>query len=306
MNKKSSKNIFLAFILNLIFSIIEFVGGIFTNSISIISDSIHDLGDAISIAVSWILEKKSEKKPDTKYTFGYARYSVLGALITSTVLLLGSVVMVYNAVPRILNPVQVNYDGMIIFGILGVLINGTGAVITSRSNRLNEKSVSLHMFEDVLGWVAVFIASILMKIFDLPIIDPILSIFITLYILWHVVKNYKSIFAVFLQKAPDNVEFEKLKEKLIQENNFIKEIHHTHVWSLDGVNTYISLHVVMPNDVTVEDIIKTKKYIKHEAEHYSIFHTIIEIEFENEICEDKECNVEINGELLKSHHHHNH
>ena len=304
MSERSSKNIFLAFVLNLMFSIIEFVGGIFTNSISIISDSVHDFGDAISIAVSWMLEKKSEKKPDSKYTFGYARYSVLGALITSTVLLLGSVVVIYNAIPRILNPEEVNYDGMLLFGILGVLINGMGAVITSRSNKLNEKAVSLHMFEDVLGWIAVFIASIVMKIFDLPIIDPILSIFITLYILLHVIKNYRSIFGILLQKAPDNIEFQKFKEELLEKTGLIKEIHHTHVWSLDGVNTYISLHVVIPNNITVEEIIKLKKEIKHEAEHHSIFHTIIEIEFENEVCDEKECNVEINNELLNSHNHH--
>lgn len=306
MSKKSSKNIFLAFMLNLIFSIIEFVGGILTNSISIISDSIHDFGDAISIAVSWILEKKSEKKPDAKYTFGYARYSVLGALITSTVLLLGSVVMIYNAVPRIINPVEVNYDGMILFGILGVIINGAGAVITSHSGKLNEKSVSLHMFEDVLGWIAVFIASILMKVFDLAIIDPILSIFITLYILWHVLRNYQNIFSIFLQKAPDNIEFEKFKSELLEENKMITDIHHTHVWSLDGVNTYISLHAVVPNSVSVDDIIKIKRDIKHEAIHHSIYHTIIEIEFENEICDDKECNVDINSEMLDLHHHHHH
>jgi len=306
MTNKSSKNIFLAFILNLIFSIIEFVGGIFTNSISIISDSIHDLGDAISIAVSWILEKKSEKKPDEKYTFGYARYSILGALITSTILLLGSVVMIYNAIPRIINPVEVNYNGMIVFGIFGVLINGIGAVITSRSNKLNEKTVSLHMFEDVLGWIAVFISSIIMKIFDLAIIDPILSIFITLYILWHVIRNYKSIFSIFLQKAPGNIEFEEFKDKVLEKNKEIKNIHHTHIWTLDGVNTYISLHVVISNEVTINDIIRIKKEIKHEAQHNSIYHTIIEIEFEDEVCDDRECNVKINNDLLNLHHHHNH
>jgi len=306
MNKKSSSNIFLAFVLNLIFSIIEFIGGIFTNSISIISDSIHDFGDAISIAVSWILEKKSEKKPDAEYTFGYARFSILGAFITSTFLLLGSIIMIYNAVPRIINPQTVNYDGMILFGILGVLINGVGAVVTSRSNKLNEKAVSLHMFEDVLGWIAVFIASIIMKVFDLPIIDPILSICITLYILWHVLKNYKNIFSIFLQKAPEGDEFEKFKKDVLENNDEIKDIHHIHVWSLDGINTYISLHVVISNNVTIEDIIKIKKEIKHKAEQHSIYHTIIEIEFENENCDDKMCNVDINSELSNLHHHHHH
>jgi len=304
MAKKSSKNIFLAFMLNFVFSIIELLGGIFTNSISIISDSIHDFGDAISIAVSWILEKKSEKKPDSKYTFGYARYSVLGALVTSTVLLLGSVVMIYNAIPRIINPVEVNYDGMLLLGILGLVVNGVGAFVTSHGNKLNEKAVSLHLLEDVLGWVAVFIVSIIMKVFDIPVLDPILSIFITLYILWHVINNYKSIFAIFLQKAPDTSNFDEFKKEIIEEHKLIKDIHHTHVWSLDGVNTYISLHVVIPKNVTVEEIINLKKEIKHEAEHHSIFHTTVEIEFEEEKCEDKECHVDVNVEVGHSHHHH--
>ena len=304
MKKKSSKNIFVAFVLNLMFSVIELVGGIFTNSISIISDSIHDFGDAISIAISWILEKKSEKKPDSKYTFGYARYSVLGALITSTVLLLGSVVMIYNAIPRIIKPVEVNYDGMILLGILGLAVNGIGAFITSHGDKLNEKAVSLHLIEDVLGWIGVFVVSIVMKVFDVPVLDPILSIFITIYILWHVIKNYRSIFAIFLQKAPDTSNFDEFKQEILEEIKLIKDIHHTHVWSLDGVNTYISLHVVIPKNVTVEDIISIKKKIKHEAEHHSIFHTIIEIEFEDENCEDKECHVDVNSEMLHSHHHH--
>ena len=299
----TEKNILIAFLLNLSFSIFELIGGLFTNSISIMSDSIHDFGDAISIAISWLLEKKSEKKPDSKYTFGYARYSVLGALITSTVLLLGSVIMIFNAIPRIINPAYVNYDGMIIIGILGLLANGVGAIITSHGNKLNEKAVSLHLFEDVLGWIAVFVVSIIMKIFDVPILDPILSVFITMYILWHVIINYKKIFEIFLQKAPDSSSFDEFKQELLSENDIIKDIHHTHVWSLDGVNTYISLHVVIPNTVNVSDIINIKKKIKHVAEHHSIFHTIIEIEFENESCSDTECHVDTNIKVGHSHHH---
>jgi cobalt-zinc-cadmium efflux system protein len=122
----------------------------------------------------------------------------------------------------------------------------------------------------------------------------------------HVFKNYKSIFSIFLQKAPNTDEFDEFKKKVLDEMDIIKEIHDTHVWSLDGINTYISLHVVIPQNVTTQDIIKIKRMIKEEAEHHSIFHTIIEIEFENEECVDKECNVEINNKRLDTHHHHNH
>ena len=303
---KHSRNIFIAFILNLVFSIIEFVGGIFTNSISIISDSIHDFGDAISIAISWILEKKSEKKADSKYTYGYSRYSVLGALITSTVLLVGSIVMICNAVPRLINPAKVHYDGMIVFGILGLVANGVGAFVTSRGEKLNEKAVSLHLLEDLLGWIAVLVTSIIMKVFEVPILDPILSICITIYILWHVLNNYKNIFEIFLQKAPKGINIRKLKAELIDKVRYIRDIHHIHVWALDDITKCISMHVVIPNYVLVEDIIWVKKEIKHEIVHHGIQHVTIQIEFEGELCEDKECHINSKCGSHSHHHHHHH
>lgn len=305
MDRKSSKNIFLAFLLNLAFSIIEFVGGIFTNSISIISDSVHDFGDAISIAVAWMLEKKSEKKPDDKYTFGYARYSVLGAFITSMVLLVGAVFMIHNAMIRLVNPVDINYDGMLLLGVLGVAVNGLGALITSKGNKINEKAVSLHLLEDVLGWIAVLVTSIIMKIFDIPILDPILSIGITIYILKHVVENIKVVFDIFLEKAPENSEFEEFKKELVESNKDIKDIHHVHVWSADGINTYMMMHVVVEDSIDIKEIIELKKEVNHKAHHYNINHLTIEIEFESEKCEHDECSVEV-GEMNNHLHHHHH
>ena len=120
---KTEKNILIAFILNLSFSIFEFIGGTITNSIAIISDAIHDIGDSLSIGLSYFLEKKSKKEPNEKYTYGYARYSVIGSLITTTILLLGSIIVIYNAIKRIINPVEINYNGMIIFAIIGTIIN---------------------------------------------------------------------------------------------------------------------------------------------------------------------------------------
>lgn len=303
-----SRNIFIAFILNLGFSIIEFIGGLFTNSISIISDSIHDFGDAITIAISWVLEKKSKQKPNAKYTFGYTRYSVLGAFITSTVLLIGSVVVICNGITRIINPVKVNYDGMLIFAILGLVANGIGAFVTSHGERLNEKAVSLHLLEDLLGWIAVLITSVVMKIFDVSILDPILSIVITFYILWHVMQNYKRIFGIFLQKAPDNIDAEQIINKIILGNHIIKDIHHVHLWSLDDLNICMSCHVVMPSNAEMFDIIRIKRIIKHEMLQYNITHITIEIEFEDEECNDTICSVYNNNKTHSHHccHHHHH
>ncbi len=302
--EKSANNIGVAFFLNLFFSILELVGGIFTNSISIISDSIHDFGDAISIGIAWLLEKKSNKKPDSRYTYGYARYSVLGALITSIVLTVGSIVMLYNAIPRIINPQYVKYDGMLILGIIGLLVNGIGALVTSKGEKLNEKSINLHLLEDLLGWIAVLVVSLVMKIFDIPILDPILSIGITVFILYHVFRNLKEVFEIFLEKAPKKVDFEEFKNELIEENEQIIEIHHTHVWTLDGNNTYITMHVLVKDDISTENIILLKKQIKEEAKHHNINHVTIEVEYEKEKCENGECEVEENHEQHGHHHHH--
>jgi len=304
--EKSANNIGVAFFLNLFFSIIELAGGIFTNSISIISDSIHDFGDAISIGIAWLLEKKSNKKPDSRYTYGYARYSVLGALITSIVLTVGSIVMLYNAIHRIINPQYVKYDGMLILGIIGLLVNGIGALVTSKGEKLNEKSINSHLLEDLLGWIAVLVISLVMKIFDMPILDPILSIGITVFILYHVFRNLKEVFEIFLEKAPKQVDFEEFKNELIEENEQIIEIHHTHVWTLDGNNTYITMHVLVKNDISTENIILLKKQIKEEAKEHNINHVTIEIEYEKEKCENGECEVEENHEHHGHHHHHHH
>ena len=158
--KKTERNILIAFILNITFSIFEFVGGIFTNSAAILSDSIHDLGDAASIGISYFMEKKSKKQADNKYTYGYVRYSVLGGVITTSILLVGSVLVILNAVDRIINPVEVNYQGMIIFGVVGVVLNTIAALVTRKGDSINQKAVNLHMLEDVLGWVVVLVGAI--------------------------------------------------------------------------------------------------------------------------------------------------
>ena len=148
---KTEKNILIAFLLNMLFSIFEIIGGIFTGSVAIISDAVHDFGDSISIGISYILEKKSKKKPDNKYTYGYTRFSVLGATITNTILIVGSILVILNAVKRIINPIEINYNGMIIFAIIGVIVNFVAAYATKEGDSLNQKAVNLHMLEDVLG-----------------------------------------------------------------------------------------------------------------------------------------------------------
>ena len=182
---KTEKNILIAFLLNISFSIFEFFGGIITNSVAILSDSIHDLGDAISIGISYFMERKSKKPGDNNYTYGYVRYSVLGGVITTSILLVGSILVIISATKRLINPVEVNYNGMIIFAIIGVILNYIAAYVTKEGDSINQKSVNLHMLEDVLGWIVVLIGAIIMNFTDIRILDSIMSIGVAIFILFN-------------------------------------------------------------------------------------------------------------------------
>ena len=298
---KTEKNILIAFLLNLLFSLIELVGGIFTNSVAIISDAIHDFGDSISIGVSYILEKKSKKKPDSKYTYGYTRYSILGAIITNTILIVGSSLVIYNAIERIINPAEINYDGMIVFAIFGVIINFLAAYFTKEGDSLNQKAVNLHMLEDVLGWAVVLIGAIVIKFTKINIIDPIMSIGVATFILINASKSFKSIIDLFLEKTPNGIEILEIKEHLLKIENVI-DVHHIHIWSMDGINNYATMHVV----TEIADTKTLKNNIKEELKEHGIAHTTIEIESKEEKCEDTECSVGDCHSHGHSHHHHHH
>lgn len=294
---KTEKNILFAFILNLSFSIFEFIGGIFTNSVAILSDSIHDMGDALSIGISFFLEKKSKKKPDKNYTYGYVRYSVLGGLITTIILFIGSILVIYNAIGRIINPVDIDYRGMIVFAIVGVIMNFIAAYLTREGDSINQKSVNLHMLEDVLGWIVVLIGAIIMNFTNMRIIDPIMSIGVALFILVNTLKNLKQITDLFLEKTPKEIDIDHLKNHL-QEIDGVDDIHHIHVWSIDGYNNYATMHIVTKSD----NIKKIKKEIRKELEEHGICHAILETE--DEACEDIECHTNLEHQAGKHHHHH--
>lgn len=293
---KTEKNILIAFLLNLSFSIFECIGGIITGSIAILSDSVHDIGDAMSIGLSYILEKKSKKKPDNIYTYGYIRYSVIGSIITSTILLTGSIFVIYEAIKRLINPQELNYNGMILISIIGVIVNTLAAMATKEGDSLNQKSVNLHMLEDVLGWIVVLIGAILIKFTNITYIDAILSIGVALFILRHAARNIKEVLELFLEKTPKNINIEELKHHL-KEIKGVLDIHHIHVRSIDGFNTFMTLHAeVKKYDPEI------KKQIKEELEEHGISHSTIELELEDETCENKTCKIEHH----EHHHHHHH
>lgn len=294
---KSQNKIKAAFILNLFFSIVELIGGLFTGSIAILSDSLHDFGDATAIAISLALEEKSKKKPDATHTFGYGRYSVLGGAVQSIVLLIGSFIVICSAVSRLFNPTVIYYDGMLILAIIGVVINFAAASFTHGGHSANQKSVNLHMLEDVLGWIVVLIGSIIMRFTDWWFIDPVLSIAVAVFILIQAAKNLFSCISIFAERSPANKKCDELRSTLLI-HPCILDVHHIHLWSLDEDTHLATLHVV-----TTEDPQKIKQSIRHICKNFGIDHVTLELETPQEQCPVPCCDIGMTIHQ-RCHHHH--
>lgn len=295
---KTERNIFFAFILNLAFSVFEFIGGVFTGSVAIISDAVHDIGDAISIGVAFFLEKKSKRQPDKKYTYGYARYSVIGSLFTTLILLFGSAMVIFNAILRIINPIEINYNGMIIFAIIGVCVNFGAALLTRGGDSLNQRAVNLHMLEDVLGWIVVLVGAVVMRFTDFYIVDPLMSIGVAIFILINALKNLKKILDLFLEKTPRGISIDEIAEH-IRKVEGVLGVHHIHVWSMDGDNNYATMHIVVNADTHT-----IKHKIRDELKEHDIGHVTLEFETEGEHCHEEHCHVDVVSSSGHHHHHH--
>jgi cobalt-zinc-cadmium efflux system protein len=284
---RSTGNITIAFFLNLIFAVVELIGGFFTNSIAIMSDALHDFGDSFSLGVAWYLQKLSNRGRDRFYSYGYKRFSLLGAIFISVVLIVGSVFVIRESAVRLLSPEETNAKGMFLFAILGIAVNGFAVLRLRKGTSFNERSVSLHLLEDVLGWLAVLLVSIIMMFVDLPILDPILSIGISIWVLSNVYNNLKSTFKVLLQEIPQDVEIEKLKVALLNVKGIIS-LHDLHLWTLDGENHILTIHVVIEDNVIMQQQ-SLKIQIRKLCEQFKIEHVTIEFETGEESCGLDDC-----------------
>ncbi len=280
----SSDNLKLAFFLNLTFTIFEIIGGFYVNSVAIISDAIHDLGDSLSLGMAWYLNKKSKQSANEYFSFGYARFSLLGALLNSVILVVGSIFVLYEAGQRLMHPEPTDAQGMVIFAIFGVLVNGYAAWKLSGGDSLNEQVVSWHLLEDVLGWVAVLIAAIVLLFWDIPFLDPALSILITAYILWNVFQRLRETSYLFLQGTPDTDTYWKLQDQVLSLEG-IDSLHHTHIWSLDGEKHVFSTHVKLAKALKAPDLLPMKRKVKALLQPYRFSHCTIEMELFEEHCE---------------------
>ena len=294
---KTQRNILLAFLLNLGFAIFEFVGGILTGSIAIASDALHDLGDAVAIGISYFLEHKAQKQPDENYTYGYGRFSVLGGLLTTMILLFGSVLVIVKAVEQLFMPQSIDYDGMILFAVVGVAVNSLAALLTHHGESTNQRAVNLHMLEDVLGWAVVLIGAVVMRFTDFALLDPIMSIGVSVIILYYAVKNLLTVLALFLQKAPSDISVERIRA-CVGAVKGVEDVHHIHLWSMDECHHYASMHIVAEGDAH-----KIKDDIRHCLSRLGVDHVTLELEAVGEICHHRQCHVE-HHDRDHCHHHH--
>ncbi len=289
-HESSTENIAVAFFLNLAFTIIEFIGGFYTNSLAIMSDALHDLGDSLSLGLSWYFQKKSTKRANKKYSYGYKRFSLLGAVINSIVLVIGSVFIIKEAIPRIINPENADAKGMMWLAVLGIIVNGAAVLKLKKGTSINERVVSLHLLEDVLGWVVVLLASIVMQFWDVPVLDPVLSIAIAGFVLYNVYKNIKESLRVILQGTPENVSVEEVQQRIVSIEE-VESIHDCHLWTMDGQYNVFTAHLVIKNS---ELSWKKNHQIKQEVkrvlhDEFHLEHITLELEFASQECDYENC-----------------
>jgi cobalt-zinc-cadmium efflux system protein len=277
------KSIRAAFFLNAGFTLVEFAGGLLTNSTAILADAVHDLGDSFALAQAWYFERLAGRGREGAYTYGYRRFSLLGGLITTVFLLASSLLVLARAVPRLIRPDHANAKGMIVLAVVGVAVNALAMRRLGRETGISARTVALHLLEDVLGWVAVLIVGVVLLFRDVPILDPLLAILITLYVLGRAVRNLRSIVPIFLEAAPKGMDLEAISAG-IGKIGHVKIVHHVHVWSLDGEHNVLSAHLVVDRDLAPEEYRRLKDDVRRVVEGFGLAHSTVEIELPDEAC----------------------
>lgn len=285
---KAESNLKMAFWLNAVFALIEIAGGIFTNSVAILSDAFHDLGDSVALGLAWYFQRLAKKQRDDVYTYGYKRYSLVGAAISAIILLIGSVIIIMKAIPRLFAPEPVHIQGMIYLAVIGIVINGLAMLRLKKGDTQNEKVISIHLLEDVLGWVAVLVASIIMKFIDVPVLDPILSLIITTFILFRVFGNMRQTFRIFMQATPSKDQVNHFGSHLATIKG-VTDVHDMHFWTLDGSFNIASLHIAVDPVITISQSELIKQEVRAFLKQEGFGHVTIEIESEGKHCELQDC-----------------
>lgn len=271
---KEKYTVWVAFFLNLSYAIVEFIaGGIFGSS-AVLADSVHDLGDAIVIGISAFLETISNREEDRQYTLGYKRFSLLGALVTAVILITGSILVILENITKLFNPQPVNDEGILWLGIIAVSINLLASLAVRKGKTKNESILSLHFLEDTLGWLAVILMAIILKITDWYILDPLLSLVISIFILTKAIPRFWSALKIFLDAVPEGVETGDLEKNLEALIN-VKSVNQLSIWSMDGLENNAIIHLCLED---WEQMMETKNQVRQLLEERGIQNITIEVD----------------------------
>jgi cobalt-zinc-cadmium efflux system protein len=281
---QAGKNLVLAFWINTAFAIFELIGGFYINSVAVMSDAVHDFGDSVSLGLAWYFQRVAGRQRDASFSFGYRRFSLLGVLINSAVLLLGSGFVIREALLRLFNPEPASATGMIGFAVIGLLVNGVAFLRLQQGGSLSEKAVALHFLEDVLGWLAVLIGGVVMYFVEVPWLDPALSLGIACFILINVFKNFRQSFRILLEGTPAGLEEESLRAEIMGLPGIVA-INDLHVWSLDGEYNVLTLHLTPDKDYTLAQTENLKKGVRDLLSQKAIHHITIELEINGASCD---------------------
>ncbi len=274
-HKEAGENLAFVFFMNLAFNIIVIAGGLATNSMAILSDCIHDLADTISIALAWFLERIAQKESSDKYSYGYQRFSILGAVIISVFVIIMALVILNEAIPRLFAPEEVDASGMLIIALIGIVFKSLSVYRLHRGETFNEKAILFHQLGDVFEWIAILVLSLVLMFWDgAPYLDPFVSIGIALWLLFNLGRNLIKSTQVLLQKTPDNFDVEEFKSS-INAIDGVRGIDDFHVWSLDGIDSVLTVKVSIDNWQMQEEI---KKEIYTIASKYHIVDITIEFD----------------------------
>ncbi|TGK11941.1 cation transporter [Leptospira fletcheri] len=282
-----SKAFLYAFILNFGFAILELVGGYFSGSLAILSDSLHDLGDSGFLALAWAFQKIAARPRTQTFTFGYKRLGLSAALVNSIALFGGAVLILFFAIPKLWNPSSPNGWGMLGLSVLGIAVNGAALFKMKKVDGLNGQTVALHLLEDVLGWIAVFFGSITLLLFDWTWIDPLLSVLIAVWVGIQAFRNLRKILLLHLQSAPEGINTGELEARILGVKG-VESVHDLHLWSMDGDFHVLTLHVGVTG-TSISHAQKLKERIRDIAEEFHIPHATVEIEPVGISCPYKEC-----------------
>lgn len=289
--------ILYAVLLNVSLTILEVVGGFWTNSLAILSDALHDFGDSVALGSSWVLERKARKIPDKVRTYGYQRLSLFSALFSALVLVTGSLIIFFQAIPRFFNPQLVDASGMFGLAIIGIILNGSGVILLKKGQSLNEKVLSWHLLEDVLGWTVILIGSITIFFWNIYVIDPIMTLGLTIFIIYNVIKNLRETTNILLQGVPRHISMDKLKKEITDVEGVLG-IHDVHVWSLEGETDVFTGHVIVKKNL-LKNSDQVKNKIKDVLLNHHIEHSTIELERKG-FCSGFECKDWNNKEKKQS------